>query len=229
MAIDLEMGETLPSSHHQRHGASSLWDAVKWGLEPIASLRLTVVLFALSIFLILAGTFAQVDLDIWPVIGQYFRCWFAWIKFSIFFPPSFVPEMPADQEEITFIGRQCILMMQGLKSLAEKSQGIWFPGGKLLGILLGANLLAAHVVRFKVQSSGTRLVAGLLVIAAGCGVTGFIIAAAGDSQNFQTDPWILYSTLWIGFQAMLGLLCLGALYLAVSLGRNDFGNEPGNE
>ena len=225
MAIDLEPvagEETGRSPLHEAQGID-VWGAVKRILEPLASLRLTVVLFALSIFLILAGTFAQVDLDIWPVIGQYFRCWFAWIKFEIFFPPSFVPEMPAAGEEISAFGRQCILIMQGLKSLAVRCGGMWFPGGKLIGLLLAANLVAAHTVRFKAQAIGSRLLAGLGTIAVGCGVTGFIIAAAGDTQSFQTEPWIPYATLWIGYQGCLGLLCLGSLFLTVKLVLNSSG------
>ena len=78
----------------QESSEHSLWTGIKKVLEPAASLKLTVVLFALSIFLILAGTFAQVDKDIWEVIGLYFRCWFAWVPFQVFFPPSFFPDDP---------------------------------------------------------------------------------------------------------------------------------------
>lgn len=219
MAIDLEsyVGEDASPPSHRRPPELNVWGAVTRVLEPMASLRLTVVLFALSIVLILAGTFAQVDKDIWEVIGQYFRCWFAWIPFAIFFPPSFVPEMPENPAEVTAFGRACISTMQGLKHLAETCGGIWFPGGKLIGLLLAANLVAAHVVRFKVQATGTRLLAGLGALVAGCGVTWFIIAAAGNTRSFQTDPWIPYSVLWIGFQGLLGLLSLGALYASVTL------------
>ena len=87
----------------------SLWNGIKRILEPLASLKLTVVLFALSIFLILAGTFAQVEKDIWEVIGLYFRCWFAWVPLQVFFPVSFSPEKPI-----------------------QVSGGFWFPGGALL-------------------------------------------------------------------------------------------------
>src|SRR5262249_33252312 len=52
----------------------------------LASLRLTVLLFVLSIFLVLAGTLAQVDLGIWTVVAKYFRSLFVWIPFQIFFP-----------------------------------------------------------------------------------------------------------------------------------------------
>ena len=58
-------------------------------LIALASLRLTVTLFVLSIFLIFAGTLAQVDQDIWDVMNQYFRAWIAWVPFQIFFPRFF--------------------------------------------------------------------------------------------------------------------------------------------
>ena len=76
----------------------TIWDGIKRVLEPAASLKLTVVLFALSIVLILAGTFAQVDKDIWEVIGLYFRCWFAWVPFQVFFPASFFHLVPRGKD-----------------------------------------------------------------------------------------------------------------------------------
>jgi ABC-type transport system involved in cytochrome c biogenesis permease subunit len=227
MAIELDaptVNDNRPALHPLPSGPSP-WQILAHILEPIASLKLTVALFAMSIVLILAGTFAQVDLDIWPVIGQYFRCWFAWIPFPIFFPPSFVPKMPDNPEEVTQFGRVCIQGMQSLKHLAELCGGIWFPGGKLIGVLLAANLLSAHLVRFKAQARGTRLLAGIGAIGLGCGLTWFIIAAAGNAKTFQTQPWIPYSTLWIGFQAFLGLMLLGSIYLVVTLFQ-DFSKGP---
>lgn len=88
---------------------------------PLASLRLTVFLFALSIFVVLAGTTAQTDHDIWKVVHDYFRLdlehridttsrsslvsstgevvkelahpkeWLAWVDLNILLPPSFFP------------------------------------------------------------------------------------------------------------------------------------------
>ncbi len=167
----------------------SVWNGIKRVLEPAASLKLTVVLFALSIFLILAGTFAQVDKDIWEVISLYFRCWFAWIPFQVFFPLSFSPEDP-----ITVPG------------------GIWFPGGKLLGLLLAVNLLSAHVVRFKTTATGSRLVAGLVCIGAGCLATCLIIVSGGNSKGIQAEPWIPYSSQWIGYQGLLAIAAIAAGY-----------------
>ena len=187
MATDTNLTSGL--DHH--HGSDvSVWKIVKGVLEPIASLKLTVVLFALSIFLILAGTLAQVDKDIWEVISLYFRCWFAWIPLQVFFPLSFFPDDPV--------------------TISERI-GIWFPGGKLLGLLLAMNLVAAHVVRFKAVASGGRLLVGLLAIGLGCLTTYAIIVSGGNSKGILSEPWLPYSTQWIGYQGLLAFsaVCAG--------------------
>ena len=72
---------------------------VTYVLEPLASLKLTVLLFALGIFIVLAGTLAQTEDNIDTVMQNYFRVkpWsdslgFANIEVRIFFPRSFFPE-----------------------------------------------------------------------------------------------------------------------------------------
>src|SRR5436190_7292745 len=50
---------------------------VQQALAFLGSLRLTVTLLGLSIFLVFVGTLAQVNSGIWTVMDQYFRCWFA--------------------------------------------------------------------------------------------------------------------------------------------------------
>ena len=99
-------------------------------LDTLASLRLTVVLFALAIVLIFAGTLAQVNKDIWEVMDLYFRAWFAWIPLQVFFPANFFPNME------------------------PVPGGFYFPGGFLIGGAMVVNLLAAHGVRFTVQARG---------------------------------------------------------------------------
>ncbi len=118
-------------------------------LKPLASLRLTVVLFALSIALVFFGTLAQVDSGIWTVVGKYFRWFYVWIPFQIFYPLRM-----QDQNKPFFI-------IPG---------AFPFPGGWTLGTLLLVNLLAAHAVRFKVfwTRSGILLLhAGLVVLMLG--------------------------------------------------------------
>jgi hypothetical protein len=111
---------------------------VRRALNALASLRLTVVLFAFAIALVFAGTLAQIDDGIWTVVGTYFRTAYVWIPFKVFFPRSW--HVPG---------------------------GIPYPGGWLIGGLLLVNLLAAHLDRFKLswKRSGILLIhAGLVVM-----------------------------------------------------------------
>ncbi len=92
-----EAAAPLPEFEHEKFEPTTpLGQTIVQLLEPLASLKVTVALFAMAIFLIFAGTLAQVDRDIWDVMGRYFRTWFAWIELQVFFPPSFFPpQFPA--------------------------------------------------------------------------------------------------------------------------------------
>ncbi|MCI0684168.1 MAG: cytochrome c biogenesis protein ResB [Gemmataceae bacterium] len=134
-------------------------------LEPIASLRLTVALFALSLVLVFYGTWAQVDEGIWYVVSKYFRSLWVWIPLDV----------------ILF------------HSIDESPFLIPFPGGWLLGGLLLTNLLAAHALRFKMtwQRSGIFVLhAGLIVMMLGeffTGLTateGIMSIVEGQSSNY---------------------------------------------
>ena len=67
------LNEQAPSEDHLEAERSEFWKTLESVLAPLASLKLTVFLFLLSIFIVLAGTLAQVEADIWEVIGEYFR------------------------------------------------------------------------------------------------------------------------------------------------------------
>src|SRR5436190_18371144 len=138
--------------------ATSYWRTV---LKPWASLKLTVVLFALAIFLVFASTLAQKEVDVWDVIHNWYRVdsaklfnetppffhvsqLFVRIPLQIFFPDTFFPHPPD---------------MHGW--------GFYFPRGWLLGLFMAVNLIAAHSVRFTVQSKGSRLWGGTAVLAVG--------------------------------------------------------------
>ncbi|HID20949.1 MAG TPA: hypothetical protein EYP14_00915, partial [Planctomycetaceae bacterium] len=174
-------------------------------VRSLASLKLTVVLFAMAIFIVLAGTLAQVNKDIWQVIGEYFRInvsdlftsrfpWghpgaaFVWIDFQIFVPPAFFPSKP---------------VVPG---------GFYFPKGWTIGVLLGLNLIAAHLVQFRVQARGWRLWIGLAILSLGVLLTGAVIAAGADAEGFQDWPGLSWSTLWMLFK--LGLVALWGGLLA---------------
>lgn len=57
-------------------GAYPAW---KRALKPIASLRVTVVLFVLSLALVFYGTLAQKEQDIWDVVHEYFWSWWVMV------------------------------------------------------------------------------------------------------------------------------------------------------
>ena len=144
-------------------------------LASFASLKLTVVLFALLIFLVLAGTLAQVDHDIWFVVHRYFRTLVAWIDMEIFFPRAW------------------------------DIAGVFpFPGGWTLGALLALNLLAAHLMRFKVTGTGNQLAFGTGLIAVGALLTyGVVQSGLGDSVRSELSPQFC-NGLWHALRAALG-------------------------
>jgi ABC-type transport system involved in cytochrome c biogenesis permease subunit len=166
----------------------------------LASLRLTVVLFAAAIFLVFVGTLAQVDNDVWEVVRHtYFRVWVADVKFQaldrlgqMFYKP-FTLSLPVDAS-------------------------FPFPGGKLIGVALLVNLLAAHAVRFKVVAKGARLASGLAVIAVGILMTYLVIRSGSDqaieselSPAFANAIWLAVRTVMAGL-ALFGLYALVAWY-----------------
>ena len=153
-------------------------------LLPLASLRLTAVLFALSLFLVLAGTLAQIDHEIWYVVKNYFRTWSAWIDFQVFFPRD--------------------MQLQGR---------FWFPGGWLLGAALGTNLLVAHALRFKVTAKGSSLTIGLGLLFAGIGLTWLVIQSGlDDTVESELSPKFC-NGLWHAMRFALGAGTLGLGYV----------------
>lgn len=153
-------------------------------LAPFASLRLTVVLFAFSNILVLAGTLAQVDHEIWYVVHNYFRTWIAWIDVQVFFPRA--------------------LQLPG---------SFPFPGGWLLGALLGINLLAAHTLRFKVSGKGRALSIGLALLFAGIAATWLVIQSGlDDTVESELSP-AFCNGLWHSLRFGLGAFTLGLGYL----------------
>ena len=131
------------------------------GLQFLAGLRLTVLLFVLSFLLVFFGTLAQIDHGIWTVVRDYFRSFVVFIPFNIFnqFGQIFfgLPKLNADGSPLRIGG------------------SFPFPGGWTLAILLMANLLAAHLVRFKLSPNRLGILilhAGLIVLLIGEVITG---------------------------------------------------------
>jgi hypothetical protein len=117
------------------------WYWVKRVLTPLASLRLTVFLFVLALVMVFAGTLAEVDNGLQTVLQKYFRCYtIVWIPLDLF----------------TWTWRHWFHMPGSIP----------FPGGWLIGGALMLNLLAAHLVRFKLSWRRS----GIILLHAGIGV-----------------------------------------------------------
>ncbi len=155
----------------------------------LASLKVTVTLLALSIILVLAGTLAQAEADIWEVVGHYFRCWTTSIELRVFFPKSFFPNM-----------REISPMF-----------ALPFPGGFSIGVAMFVNLIAAHLLRFKIQSFGPRLWAGLGVIGAGSLIVFLIVSGNADKASLN-ESGVDWGSLW--FAIKCGLTLVAAVLFA---------------
>jgi hypothetical protein len=136
-------------------------------LMPLASLKITVTLFALSLVLVFVGTLAQVDGGIWTIVNKYFRAFFVWVPLQLFVPRSV--HLPG---------------------------GFPFPGGWLIGGGLLINLLAAHTVRFKLSWKRAGIIllhGGVIVLLLGELITGVFSVESrmtideGDSANYVED------------------------------------------
>jgi ABC-type transport system involved in cytochrome c biogenesis permease subunit len=187
---ELPRYESIPQGASARRDATvrehSAFQSLALILAPLASLRLTVALLGLSIFLVLAGTLAQVDYDILHVLHNYFRAWIAWIELRIFFPRAW-----------------------GISSSAVFP----FPGGKLLGVALATNLVAAHALRFKVAAHGRRLWLGWLTIAVGAAITYAVIVSGNDIAVESEMSASFANGLWHALRAAVGASALTLTYV----------------
>jgi hypothetical protein len=145
-------------------------------VSALASLRLTVWLFALSLLLIFFGTLAQMDQGIYTVLQTYFRTFWTWIPWQLFVRFGQV-----------FLGVSPTLEVHG---------AFPFPGGWTLGVALLVNILAAHAVRFKIswKRSGVLILhAGLIVMMLGEFIAGAFQTEGrmkieeGQSSNYTDD------------------------------------------
>ena len=150
------------------------------------SLKLTVLLLALSMVLVFAGTLAQVDKGIWTVMDQYFRCYIAMIDLPIFFPRN--------------------LNIPAIK--------IPFPGGFMIGWLLTINLLTVHAAAFKILVKVGRRIAGIALLLIGILIVVGVMFGWGTAPVAATDNdafWRVF--LRLGRGTLAAVVLYGACFL----------------
>jgi hypothetical protein len=159
-------------------------------LEAVASLRLTVVLFALSLLLVFFGTLAQIDAGIWTVVKDYFRSFFVWIPVQLLV-----------QFGQVFFGLSKTMTIPG---------AIPFPGGWTLGALLLVNMLAAYGLRYKLFARRF----GILALVLGVDAAAYFFLLRGlplTSLSFICGATVLaVANLAVCFACRLGVLMLHA-------------------
>ncbi len=145
-------------------------------LHVLASLRLTVFLFVLSMILVFYGTVAQIDRGVWTIVERYFR------SFIVFIPLQ--------------LNVQVAQVFFGVPAWVKIPGSILFPGGWTIGGLLLINLLAAHAVRLRISwaRGGVLLLhAGLILLLLGELATGLfsqegqMALANGETSNLVID------------------------------------------
>ena len=103
---------------------SDCWKMVVMVLKPLASLKITVVLFLMAIFIVFAGTLAQTEKDIWEVVHQYFRMDLHSVarrlglgirldRFSHFLPAVLFPQHGTDPLGLRFLLSQWVAYRAG--------------------------------------------------------------------------------------------------------------------
>ncbi|MCA9133758.1 MAG: hypothetical protein KDA45_11410, partial [Planctomycetales bacterium] len=180
----------LTASARSRTGSVSLPYAL---LRMLGSLKLTVTMFALGIFIILFGTLAQDEMDLAEVKREFFNSWIAHIPLDILFPVTLFPH------DMPYLG----------------GWGFYFPGGATIGLILLINLLAAKTTRFSMQAKGLQFYTGLAVSLIGAALLLAVIVAGHAADGLQGKPPISYDTLWTWLKGGFVLLTVALVGYAI--------------
>ncbi|MBL8814759.1 MAG: cytochrome c biogenesis protein CcsA [Planctomyces sp.] len=189
-----------PSKRSQTTAAvDSVNDFLIRCLSMLASLKLTIVLFSLAMFIVFVGSLAQGRRDVWLVVNQYFRVYVATIEVKDFFPPSLFPSLTNYKwEELGAL------------------QSFPFPGGWTIGWLMLFNLLAAHFLKFRVQARGRQLWTGIGVIALGVIATTIVVITGNAQMGVESGNFLLSATqIWFTLLAILANSSVVSIGLAM--------------
>lgn len=184
---------TVPDARPAEISPNELWTTFRISvLKPLGSMRISVFLLSVSMFLVFVGSLAQARRDVWMVVNEYFRCWVAWVNAKDLFPPTMFPGwIDFDWSRLGWLER------------------FPYPGGWMIGTAMCVNLLAAHVYRIRFAVKGQRLMVGLLALVGAMGITAWIITA-GNATGLQSDPLLGYDGVWRVVLGSLAAIAVGS-------------------
>lgn len=205
MSSSAVTADGLMQKPEQAHPRNAVRETVVALLQPLASLKLTCVLFLLALMIVFVGSLAQARRDVWQVMDQYFRTYLAHIDVADFFPPSMFPG----------------LMHYNWDQLG-RFRYIPFPGGWTIGWIMLANLLAAHGLKFRIRAQGMKLAGGLATIVAGLVMMTAVILTGNEQTSVEFGNYVLSpDMIW---NTLLGvLLVAGGIPVLVGVLNRDRG------
>ena len=157
-------------------------------ITPLASLKLTVFLLVLAVVVVFIATLDQTRADVFAVKMKHFNNLFVAVPFQTFFVPRWYPDM-------------------------QNVPGTFYiPSGLTILIMMLVNLAAAHVLRFKLQAKGGKLLAGLAAAIVAGFVTWAVIFNGQSASGFQNEPPIPYTQMWLLMQVGLLALAIAAAF-----------------
>ncbi len=156
-------------------------------LAPLASLKLTVCLLVLAVFVTFIATLDQTRFDIWEVKHKHFENVLVQVPFQTFFVPRWFP----DHQNVP--------------------GSFYLPSGISILVMMLINLTAAHVLRFRLQAKGIKLAIGVVTALLAAGLTWAVIFNNQNPDGFQAQPPISFSQMWIILQiTVLAIACSAA-------------------
>tara|TARA_B110000495_G_scaffold203895_1_gene230571 strand:+ start:3905 stop:7798 length:3894 start_codon:yes stop_codon:yes gene_type:complete len=170
-------------------------DIVRAVIMPLASLKLTVFLLVLAVFITFVATLDQTRSDVYIVKMKHFDNLFVEVPFQTLFVPRWFP----NQQNIP--------------------GSFYLPSGLSVLVLMLMNLTAAHTLRFRLQAKGKTLLIGLLATIFSAFLTWAIIFSGQGSEGLQNTPPLSWQQLWTLMQVGILLLGIGAIYACSTMGK----------
>ena len=178
-------------------------DRVQAILAPLASLRLTVVLLAVAVFVIFIITLQQATHDMWEIKSQHYS--------------SLLVTVPFEE----------VLVERWFSDTPPVPGAFVMPSGLTLIVLMLMNLTAAHLLRFRLQATGLKLWIGSIIAVLGAGFTWAIVFNTTTETLLNGKPPIPYDRMWMILQGIIALL-LGACVLGFFfVGKRDDAGQGG--